>query len=329
MNELNKIVCTCANLTEAQIKNYFKGTSDPNITFEKFLNDTKAGTRCTACRLDLETIYIKNNIHNKNFNFSDIKLHLSLKKKFYSFIDKLFPKVTIKNQNFFPIINIKNKILKQEIWITNMEIFSQSLKEKIKIADVKVLINLYNSEGKKIWSFKDVVKVNNRGIFPIPLDKLKFGINEEFSLGWIEVFREFKLHCSKGTTRPQIMIFTDDSSCAVHGQDVGTSLGGSHTSIYRPSIDTQILAFINPSKKNLNILLNNPLEFESTEIRKKEEVDLNIPPKGAVFQILNDDKRFDKLNEKYFSLNWVGSGRYKSYIYCFSKDFKFVSLDHL
>ena len=42
MNELNKIVCTCANLTEAQIKNYFKGTSDPNITFEKFLNDTKA-----------------------------------------------------------------------------------------------------------------------------------------------------------------------------------------------------------------------------------------------------------------------------------------------
>ena len=37
MNELNKIVCTCANLTEAQIKNYFKGTSDPNITFEKFL----------------------------------------------------------------------------------------------------------------------------------------------------------------------------------------------------------------------------------------------------------------------------------------------------
>ena len=83
MNELNKIVCTCANLTEAQIKNYFKGTSDPNITFfEKFLNDTKAGTRCTACRLDLETIYIKNNIHNKNFNFSDIKLHLSLKKNF-------------------------------------------------------------------------------------------------------------------------------------------------------------------------------------------------------------------------------------------------------
>ena len=42
MNELNKIVCTCANLTEAQIKNYFKGTSDPNITFEKFLNDLKS-----------------------------------------------------------------------------------------------------------------------------------------------------------------------------------------------------------------------------------------------------------------------------------------------
>lgn len=329
MNELNKIICTCANLTEAQIKSYFKDKSDSNITFEKFLNDTKAGTRCTACRLDLETIYIKNNTYKENIKFSEVKLHLSLKKKIYSFVDKLFPKVAIKNQNFFPIINIKNKALRQEIWITNMKIFSQTLKEKIKIDDVKVSINLYNSEGKKLWSIKDVVKVNNRSIFTIPLDKLKFETKEEFSLGWIEVFREFKLHCSKGTTRPQIMVFTEESSCAVHGQDVGTSTGGSHTSIYRPSIDTQILAFINPSKKNLNILLKSPLEFKSTRIIKKGEINLNIPPMGAALQILNADKRFDKLNEKYFSLNWVGSGNYKSYIYCFSKNFKFVSLDHL
>ena len=55
-----------------------------------------------------------------------------------------------------------------------MDIFSQTLKKKIKIADVEVEINLYNSEGKKIWSVKDIVKVNERGIFSIPLDKLKF-----------------------------------------------------------------------------------------------------------------------------------------------------------
>ena len=329
MNEENKVICTCANLTEKQIKNYFKGTSGPSLTFEKFLNETKAGTRCSACRLDLETIYIKNNIHSKSYDFYESKINLSLKKKIYSFVDKLFPKVTVKNQNFFPIINIKNKILKQEIWITNMEIFSQTLKKKIKIADVEVEINLYNSEGKKIWSVKDIVKVNKRGIFSIPLDKLKFFKDEQLSLGWIEVFREFKVNCSKGTTRPQILIFTDESSCAVHGQDVGVSLGGSHSSVYRPSVDTQILAFINPSRKGLNITLNSPIEIESSAISKKDEVKLNIPPKGAIFQILNNDKRFYNLNEKYFSLNWIGYGKYKSYIYCFSKDFKFVSLDHL
>ena len=81
MNEENKVICTCANLTEKQIKNYFKGTSGPSLTFEKFLNETKAGTRCSACRLDLETIYIKNNIHSKSYDFYESKINLSLKKK--------------------------------------------------------------------------------------------------------------------------------------------------------------------------------------------------------------------------------------------------------
>ena len=74
MNEENKVICTCANLTEKQIKNYFKGTSGPSLTFEKFLNETKAGTRCSACRLDLETIYIKNNIHSKSYDFYESKI---------------------------------------------------------------------------------------------------------------------------------------------------------------------------------------------------------------------------------------------------------------
>ena len=58
MSDQDKIICTCANLSERKIDDYFK-TKNYNVdSFNEFLNDTKAGTHCTACRLDLESIFI-------------------------------------------------------------------------------------------------------------------------------------------------------------------------------------------------------------------------------------------------------------------------------
>lgn len=329
MNEENKIICTCANLTEAQIKNYLKDASNLNITFEKFLSDTKAGTRCTACILDLETIYIKKNIRSSNFKVSDNRLNLSFKKKFYSFIDKLFPKLTIKNQNFFPIINIKNKVLKQEIWISNMEIISSTLKKKIKIDDVEVEVNLFNYSGKKIWSSKEIVKVNSKKIFEIPAQKLSKD-NQSVRLGWAKVTRNFKINCSKGTTRPQIMVYTDRSCCAVHGQDVGFTNGSFHSSIYKPDEEDQIITFINPTKKKTNILIRSPQNVDdSIDKFLENNIKVEVPPMGTYYHILSKDIRFKNFNNKHFIIDWKGAGSYKSHVYCFSKNYQFVSLDHL
>ena len=331
IKDQDKIICSCANLSERQIIEYFGNKNNKNVTFEKFLNETRAGTFCTACRLDLETIFIKKNIKNTNFNLINGETGLSMKKKFYNFIDSILPRISIKNQNFFPILNIKNKNLKQEVWITNMEIISSNLKDKIKIDDVEITINLFDSKGKKIWSNHDVVKINKRGVFKIPSEKLLIEKEEIISVGWIEVLRKFKINCSKGTTKPQIMVYTGESSCAVHGQDIGYTKGGGHSSIYRPNVDNQILTFFNPTEKSVEININEPIEIglTSPNINKKDVVKIKVPAKGSIIYNLNDDRRFDKLFDKYFSISWSGVGKYKTHFYCFSKNYKFVSLDHL
>tara|TARA_Y100000590_G_C15644416_1_gene986290 strand:- start:404 stop:1393 length:990 start_codon:yes stop_codon:yes gene_type:complete len=329
MSDQDKIICSCANLSEKKINNYFESKNNNVPSFNQFLSETKAGTYCTACRLDLETIFIKKNIGDVNFQDVKFGKNLSIKKKFYSIIDKIFPKLTLRNQNFFPILHIKNIDFEQAIWITNMEIISEKLKTKIKIDDVEVTINLYNSVGKKVWTTKNIVKVNNRGIFNIPSDKI-LDKEKDISIGWIEVLRKFKINCSKGTTRPQIMVYSQNSNCSVHGQDIGHTEGSSHSSIFRPNIDVQILSFINPSKKNIELNLEPPLEInEKFENKNSNFLKIQLPPKGSKIHVINQDDRFKSFDGKYFSISWKGSGKYKSHVYCVSKNFKFVSLDHL
>lgn len=329
MSDQDKIICSCANLSEKKINNYFESKNNKVPSFKQFLNETKAGTYCTACRLDLETIFIKKNIGDANFQNIELSKNLSIKKNFYNIIDKIFPKLTLRNQNFFPILYIKNKVFDQAIWITNMEIISERLKSKIKIGDVEVTINLFNSIGKKVWTTIDIVKVNSRGIFKIPSDKI-LEREKDISIGWIEVLRKFKINCSKGTTRPQIMVYSENSNCSVHGQDVGYIDGSSHSSIFRPNIDIQILSFINPSNKIVKIIIEPPVEInEKFENKNSNSLKIQLPAKGSRVHVINEDERFKFLDGKYFTISWKGSGKYKSHVYCVSKNFRFVSLDHL
>ena len=191
----DRIVCTCANLTEAQIKNYFKNNNKYR-SFEEFLNDSKAGTYCTACRLDLETIFMKNNLTDQKFDNVNYSNEKSIKNRIYESVDKIFPKITLKNQNYFPILNFKGKSLRQEIWITNMEVISEKLKNEIKINDVQVFIYLYNQSGKKVWQTHDVVKVNKRVIIEIPSEKIN---KEQISI--IEILNLLQFVKSNGEAR--------------------------------------------------------------------------------------------------------------------------------
>ena len=329
MKDQDKIICSCANLSETKINKYFESKNNDVKSFDQFLNETKAGTFCTACRLDLETIFIQKNGSDVNFQKINFNKNLSFKRKIYNFVDSFFPKLTLQNQNYFPILHVNDIEFKQSVWITNMEIISDRLKPKIKIDDVGLTINLYNSLGSKVWTTKDIVNVNTRGIFDIPSEKILVN-DEDISIGWIEVLRKFKLNCSKGTTRPQIMIYTENSSCAVHGQDIAHTQGYYYSSIFRPNTDIQILSFINPSKKQLDLVLEPPIQVDNNfQNSNSKLITFKIPPRGSMIHNINKDERFKNFDDKYFTLSWKGSGKYKSHIYCISKNFRYISLDHL
>ena len=65
----NQIICYCLELRKKDLLNAL--ATKPG-SFENFLNKTNAGTKCTACMIDLENFYIKNSSqsYNNNKNFS-------------------------------------------------------------------------------------------------------------------------------------------------------------------------------------------------------------------------------------------------------------------
>ena len=96
MSNEDKIICTCANVSESKIDDYFKKNNNYISSFDKFLNDTKAGTYCTACRLDLETIFISKNLSEPKFININYDKGKSIKRKIYDTVDNIFPKITLK-----------------------------------------------------------------------------------------------------------------------------------------------------------------------------------------------------------------------------------------
>ena len=52
----NSVICACFDITEKNIQEVI--SSNRNITFNELIDQTKAGSKCTACTLDLEYLYV-------------------------------------------------------------------------------------------------------------------------------------------------------------------------------------------------------------------------------------------------------------------------------
>ena len=101
------------------------------------------------------------------------------------------------------------------------------------------------------------------------------------------------------------------------------------------------LTSFNLKSKNLDMIqktfanchLNTPdveKEFRKlVENKNSNSLKIQLPAKGSRVHVINEDERFKFLDGKYFTISWKGSGKYKSHVYCVSKNFRFVSLDHL
>ena len=322
----NPTICYCLELRKKDLLNALGAKSG---SFEDFLNKTNAGTKCTACMLDLENFYIKNSSqsYNNNKNFSvknNLKVFKNLKQKLYKFIDAFSPLVAQNRDNVFPVLYRES--LKEIIWFSNYPNFFEKKDPEI---DFVVKMKFYNKFGKEIWRIVKDLKSSQSWQQEIPTHLLKEGNKSkyELQLGLLVVYVKAKNFGIRGTTRPQVQILTSKASSAVHGQAANKFKNkGGIISIYKPEIEDQFLSFINPSNIKTDLTINrlyDPLDNHANiEIEKK----VHIPPFGTY---LHNITRTENIKSGgYFNIDWFANGVLKAHFFVCSKSFDRISIDH-
>lgn len=314
----DEIICYCNNINYSTITDIL--AKNPNIDFEKFQNISNAGTSCTACLPKLENIFVKKSNKKQSSNSLIITSKMvGLKKSIYFLLDRMLPKLPVKLLNYFPIIYKENIQIK--VWISN---FGNLYKDQKNIVEHKIKMNFFNSTGNIIWKNNFTVKKNENKIIDIPNKLLEESENNSLSSGWLCVEKKSLSSGYKGTTRPQIQIITNNSSCAVHGQNIQVKDGGFHSYVNNPKAERQFLSFFNIGKNRANIKLS--YLNQENEYISFGHLSLNSLNSKIIEVKLNDKgfKEFDPINIK-----WSGAGLYKAHIFITDKNLERISLDHL
>ena len=333
----NQIICYCLELRKKDLLNAL-GTKPGS--FENFLNKTNAGTKCTACMLDLENFYIKNSsqLYNNDKNFSvknNLKVFENLKKKLYKFIDVFSPLITHNRTNVFPVLyreSLKDReSLKEIIWFSNYPNFFEKKDPEI---DFVVKMKFYNKFGKEIWRMVKDLKSSQSWRQEIPTHLLKEGDKSkyELQLGLLIVSVKAKNFGIRGTTRPQVQILTSKASSAVHGQaanKIKHKHEGGIISIYKPETEDQFISFINPLNIKTDLTINRLYDPLDNHVNIKIQKKVHIPPFGTYLHNITCAENIKPIKSgRYFNINWFANGGLKAHLFICSKNFDRISVDH-
>tara|TARA_B100001996_G_scaffold382920_1_gene376319 strand:+ start:13030 stop:14004 length:975 start_codon:yes stop_codon:yes gene_type:complete len=319
----SEYLCHCHEVSKEYVMDYLKNNS--HVSFEEFQRATKAGTKCSACLLQVEDLYIRES-SNKIVNSKRVVLPneqtKNLKQKFYNIIDSLSPNISWRLKNVFPILI--NKKIENIVWFAN---FSKLYSKDEKISSYKIYFELYNSDGKKIWSKIKNLDENELFQLKIPTEKIFHNGKDQRNIGiaWLNVLKIAKKFGNRGTSRPQIQLKTSLSSSAVHGQSASYRDGGDFTGVNNSKGDRQFITFINPGNKNINLDLYSNLNPTKNNEKPVIVKKILLSSKGCFIYEIPLAGDFGKP----FRVFWQGSGFYKAHVLISNNDITRISLDHL
>ena len=108
-----EIVCGCFDLTRAELERAAAG-----LTFVQFLEETKAGSRCSACLLDVEYLFV--NAPKKAGaarGTAKREARPPLKQRLYAVLDRISPLVPFRLVNAMPLLSGTGIV--QRLWLVN------------------------------------------------------------------------------------------------------------------------------------------------------------------------------------------------------------------
>ena len=304
---------------------------NPTVEFETMLHQTGAGSKCTACLLNLEYHYTEMQKGNEVFRKSFFKQRLtkkkSIKRKCFDFIDSICPMLRSNLSNTMPVIYGPG--ISQSVIVANDASFYDKHK---KPETVTVELKVRNSQGKRIYrenfsvdtlSPLDVVVSDFLANEPVISDDIPLAI------GSVEVRRWWDRPTVRGTTRPQVVIDGPDGCGGVHTQGARARGETFYTTLFRPADDRTFISYNNCSNRPININLSYPHLREKVsecELLFRKET---IPAYGARFYEIVIPTEFGNLEEETaFNIRCQSDGPYKALIFSAPPNLTNFSVDH-
>lgn len=334
----SNMLCSCILFSYQDLESLLK--ANKGLTFDKLIEITGVGTKCTACLLDFELIFSKQKGSDDSppSRIDRIKNYLestrpsnnanqptSLKQRIYQKIDRLTPMVNrarVDTTYYFPIISKHN--VKQFLWVSNYSMLFEGVLCGPSM-DIDVIVR--NSSGTKVHC--EIYKLEQESSLRIDVSKfLPFSQDGNLSIGSMSVYRIPKKIGIRGTTRPQTEVVGEAGASCVHGQAAHERLQGEITLICRPKDTRFFMGILNASNKTMLLEVRYPVPIN--EVSSGQLMILKLEPHGAILHEIKLTKLEEiEFFEKPFSVKWSSELSGKIYLYSGNLDLTTISIDHI
>lgn len=318
------VVCPCFNVTLADLER--RKRANPALSFEDFMSDTGAGTKCTACLLDLEYHFVMGREAPAASPAGRRALapRLSAKRRVYAFLDRIAPKRPTISRTVAPVV--AGEGIDEFLWLANHPLLfdKNGACAPPHVFDIRVT----DDQGRTVLSERHVLEASQSVRIDISAGlRQSAGASRPLAVGMLGVEAQSTEPGVRGTTRPQIEIVAGRSACAVHTQGASPQAGdGSVWLPCRPGEDRIFIVFMNPSAEPCNVRLRYPADAGEGAVQHR----LRVAPRAAACHEVDLPAAANRqANGGVMRLGWRAAGPHKAYFLCASPTLDRFSVDHL
>ena len=246
-------VCGCANLTRSDIVKFFERDG---LSFDELINQTGAGTVCTACMLDLEMIASEVSVPRKNSRAEIVQRTKSeigrSTKPHWRFIDRFSPLGSFRLGGILPVL-LRDDI-SQHLVIANQPMFythdthqAPQLRCSLDVRNGEGTVishsSFYVAQGEEMWQ---TLTDNINKLLQTSEDQIP-------AVGSLHYQVLFSKVGMRGSTRANTVIESRGGTCGVHVQGPGNSGQPSILSIVPRAWEERFfVSVINPGNRELS-----------------------------------------------------------------------------
>jgi hypothetical protein len=315
----DEVICGCFDLKRSDLE---RAVNYSGLSFERFLEETRAGSRCTACLLDVEYLFVNTpRVRSDAFGrMTKRRERRSAKQKLYTLLDRLSPLVPFRLVNTLPLLSGPDLV--ERLWLVNQPMV---FGEKITTPPHRFDVTVRGRDGRILEHAQHDVHCGESRIIELP--SVIRHDNEPFGIGSVEVSRRGLVPGVRGTTRPHFEIEAARSNTVLHIQGAGPNPEAWLTTIHNPANTRLLFSAVNTASRPLSIVFDAPREDGAPE---GDTIHIEIPPRGArVVEPHLSDTESRRLQGRAITYHYRGRGLGKVHVITASRGLDRLSIDHL